>query len=72
MTRFGCGRWDDGTTRRDARWRMYLLCLAADMRDAGVIDEAQYRRIVGRVDDMDARDVVRVVEEICGKEGVAC
>jgi len=58
--------------RRDARWRMYLLCLAADMRDAGVIDEAQYRRIVGRVDEMDARDVVRVLEAICGQEGVAC
>lgn len=54
--------------RRDARWRMYLLCLAADMRDAGLIDEAQYRRIVGRVDEMDVRDVVRVVEEICGQE----
>jgi len=52
--------------RRDARWRMYLLFLAADMRDAGVIDEAQYRRIVGRVDDMDARDVVRVLEAVDG------
>ena len=50
------------------RWRMYLLCLAADMRDAGVIDGARYRRIVGRLDEMDARDVVRVVEEICGQE----
>lgn len=50
--------------RRDARWRMYLLFLVADMRDSGVIDEAQYRRIVGRLDDMDARDVVRVVETV--------
>lgn len=54
--------------RRDARWRMYLLCLAADMRDAGLIDEAQYRRIVGRVDDMDARDVVRVLEAVFPSE----
>jgi len=43
---------------------MYLLFLAADMRDAGVIDEAQYRRIVGRLDEMDVRDVVRVLELI--------
>lgn len=33
--------------RRINRWRMYLLCLAADMRDAGVIDEARYRRSWG-------------------------
>ena len=50
--------------RRDARWRMYLLFLAAEMRDGGVIDEAQYRRIVGRLDDMDVRDVVRVMETV--------
>jgi len=50
--------------RRINRWRMYLLFLAADMRDAGVIDEARYRRIVGRLDEMDARDVVRVVETV--------
>lgn len=33
-----------------------------------MIDGAQYRHIVGRVDEMDVRDVVRVVEEICGQE----
>jgi len=50
--------------KRINRWRMYLLCLAADMRDAGLIDQARYRRIVGRLDEMDARDMVRVLEEM--------
>ena len=50
--------------RRISRWRMYLLFLAADMRDTGVIDEAQYWRIVERLDEMDVRDVVRVLELI--------